>query len=153
VKKLILSFFVIGAFLFYSVHEKQESAEVTISTTNRPSDTPPPALSGTDSSQVPITTSLNRQYRDGVFTGKSADAFYGFIQVRVTVQNGKIADVEFLDYPSDRSTSRIINEQAGPLLKSEAIQIQSAQVDIVSGATDSSLAFRESLQSALDQAK
>lgn len=91
-------------------------------------------------------------YRDGTYTGSVADAYYGYIQVRAVIQQGKIADVAFLQYPNDRRTSIEINSQALPLLKVEAIQAQSAQVDIVSGATDSSIAFRESLASALAQA-
>jgi uncharacterized protein with FMN-binding domain len=39
-----------------------------------------------------------------------------------------------------------------PLLKQEAIQAQSATADIVSHATDSSMAFQQSLASALSQA-
>ncbi len=92
------------------------------------------------------------KFADGTYTGSPADAFYGTIQVQATVRNGLLADVQFLQYPNDRDTSRQINGQAMPYLKSEAIQAQSAQVDIVSGATDSSLAFQESLASALQQA-
>lgn len=39
------------------------------------------------------------------------------------------------------------------MLSQEAIQAQSANVDIISGATDSSQAFTVSLQSALNKAK
>lgn len=93
------------------------------------------------------------QYKDGTYTGSVADAYYGNIQVQVSIQNGKIADVAFLQYPNDRGTSREINGQAMGYLRSEAISAQSANVDIVSGATDSSLAFRQSLTYALSQAK
>lgn len=93
------------------------------------------------------------QYKDGSYTGSVADAFYGNIQVRVTISSGKISDVQFLQYPNDRRTSIEINTQAMPMLKSEAIAAQSANVNIISGATDSSQAFRESLASALSQAK
>ena len=93
------------------------------------------------------------QYTDGIYTGISADAYYGNIQVQVTISGGKITNVVFLDYPQDRGTSREINGQAMPYLRQEAISSQSANVDIVSGATNSSLAFRQSLASALAQAK
>ncbi len=93
------------------------------------------------------------QYVDGTYTGGSADAYYGSVQVQVTVSGGKIADVQFLQYPNDRGTSRAINSQAMPLLRSEAITAQNAQVNGVSGASDTSAAFRESLASALSQAK
>lgn len=91
-------------------------------------------------------------YRDGTYTGSVADAYYGNVQVQATIQNGFITDVQFLDYPQDRGTSIYINSQATPLLRQEAIQTQNAQVDTVSGATETSGAFRQSLGSALSQA-
>lgn len=92
-------------------------------------------------------------YADGSYTGTPADAYYGTVQVKVIVQGGKIADVQFLQYPSDRSTSRAINSQAMPLLTQEAIQAQSANVSGVSGATFTSQAFQQSLASAVVLAK
>lgn len=92
-------------------------------------------------------------YKDGTYTGSTADAFYGTIQVQVAISGGKITDVTFLQYPSDRSRSIAINTLAMPNLKQEAITAQSAQVDVVSGATASSQAFVQSLSSALSQAK
>lgn len=91
-------------------------------------------------------------YKDGTYTGASADAYYGNIQVQAVIKNGKIADIRFLDYPQDRNRSIEINSQAMPYLKSEAISAQSAQVDVISGATATSQAFRQSLASALSQA-
>lgn len=92
-------------------------------------------------------------YKDGQYTGDVADAYYGNIQVKATISGGKITDVVFLQYPSDRSTSVFINRQAMPYLKQEAIAAQSGNVDIVSGATLSSQAFIQSMNSALSQAK
>jgi uncharacterized protein with FMN-binding domain len=104
-----------------------------------PAPTPPPKPKGL--------------YADGQYTGSAANAYYGNIQVQVTISGGKITNVAFLQYPSDRSYSRYVNSQAMPYLKAEAIAAQSASVDIVSGATDSSMAFQQSLASALAQAK
>ncbi len=92
-------------------------------------------------------------YRDGVYNGISADAFYGRVEVVATISRGRIVGVEFLDHPKDASTSREISARAMPMLQTEAIIAQSANVDIVSGATETSLAFRESLASALLKAK
>ena len=102
---------------------------------------------------TPSTGSSSTTYKDGTYTGSSADAYYGNIQVQVSISGGKITDVQFLQSPGDNGTSRMINSQAMPLLKQEAIAAQSAQVDIVSGASDSSQAFQQSLASALQQAK
>ncbi|MCL4360593.1 FMN-binding protein [Patescibacteria group bacterium] len=110
-----------------------------------PAPTPPPAA-------TPAPSQPRGKYKDGTYTGSVADAYYGNIQVRAVIRNGSITDVQFLQYPNDNQTSLYINSQALPILRSEAIQAQSAQVDIVSGASDSSAAFRESLGSALSQA-
>jgi uncharacterized protein with FMN-binding domain len=93
------------------------------------------------------------QYRDGSYTGPEIDAFYGFVKIKAVVQNGRIADVQFLEYPNDRRTSVRINQVAVPYLQREAISAQSANVDLISGATLTSEAFAESLQTALISAK
>ena len=98
-------------------------------------------------------SSTTTAYKDGTYTGSAADAVYGNLQVQATISGGKITNVTFLQYPSDRGRSVEINQQADPQLTQEAINAQSAQVDIVSGATDSSQAFIQSLTSALTQAK
>jgi uncharacterized protein with FMN-binding domain len=60
--------------------------------------------------------------------------------------------VQFLQFPNHRNRSQEINSQAMPILTQEAIQAQQAQVDVVTGATDTSGAFIESLSAALSQA-
>jgi uncharacterized protein with FMN-binding domain len=144
-KKLVLSLSVIILFAFYSVFQKK----VIVGT----------AAVGkvaADSVSLPVTTAnpgIQGQYKDGVYTGGVADAFYGNIQVQATIQGSKITDVIFLQYPNDRNRSISINTQAMPYLRKEAITAQSANVDIVSGATATSQAFIQSLGSALTQAK
>ena len=96
---------------------------------------------------------MMRRYSDGSYTGTPLDAFYGTVQVKAVIQNGRIADVVFLQHPNMHENSVFINGQAMPILKQEAIQAQSAQVDGVSGATFTSAAFKESLASALVKAK
>ena len=81
------------------------------------------------------------------------DAVWGNVQVQVVIQNGKMIKVQFLEYPNDRNRSIEINTYADPILCNEAIQAQSANVDTVTGATDSSDAFIQSLTDALAQAQ
>jgi uncharacterized protein with FMN-binding domain len=107
-----------------------------------PTDIPPTAIPATQG-----------QYKDGQYTGPEVDAYYGLVQVQATVQNGQIASVDFLEYPTDRRTSQRINAVAVPYLKTEALQAQSANVNIISGATLTSEAFMESLNTALASAK
>jgi uncharacterized protein with FMN-binding domain len=89
------------------------------------------------------------QYRDGTYPGPTVDAYYGMLQVQAVVQGGKLVSVDVLQYPADRRTSRAINHQALPMLEEEVLQAQSARVDIVSGATLTSSAYRRSLGRAL----
>ncbi|MFF7681126.1 FMN-binding protein [Microbacterium sp. NPDC007973] len=95
----------------------------------------------------------SRGLRDGTYTGSSANTRYGPVQVQITVSGGSITDVQVPEYPSSNGRDQQINSRALPTLMQETIQAQSAQVDMVSGATYTSTGYRTSLQSALDQAR
>ena len=172
-KKLLLSGAVVLAFVVYALRGHFSHDEVNV--------VPPPSLSGGTTSSdnsggtsaphettnpgatnptptptpkptpTPIPTPTG--YKNGTFTGSVADAFYGPLQVQAVISGGKIVDVKFLQYPNDRPTSVEVNSQAMPYLKAEAIQAQTSQIDIVSGATQSSEAFRISMAAALALAK
>ena len=115
-----------------------------------PTKVPPTKVPPTN---VPAPTATPKgAYRDGQYTGPVTNAYYGNVQVRAIIQGGKLADVKWLDFPHDRRTSQLINQQATPWLRQEAIQAQSAQVNFISGATLTSQAFVQSLQAALSQA-
>ena len=159
---------VFGAYAIYSkLHSKSadtalntqsaDTASQQVDTTPTPSQqtsantetlNPGTGVSNTDSG-----SSVTGTFKNGTFTGKVTDAFYGNYQVAAVIKGGKLSDVKFLVYPNDRSQSIAINTDAIPTLKSEAISSQSANVNIVSGATQSSKAFQESLASALSQAR
>lgn len=85
--------------------------------------------------------------------GPVASNDYGDVQVRVTVKGNQIVDVQALQLPHDRSRSARISQAAGPILRTEALRAQSANIDLVSGATFTSESYAESLQGALDKAK
>jgi uncharacterized protein with FMN-binding domain len=84
--------------------------------------------------------------------GASASTQYGPVRIRVTIKAGRIVSVKAVDYPSSGSRDREISAFALPELEREAIAVQSAQIDTVSGATFTSDGYRRSLQSALDAA-
>ena len=77
---------------------------------------------------------------------------YGPVQVQITVANGKITAIEVLEVPMNDHRDQEINSQAVPVLNEEALAAGSAQIDMVSGATYTSNAYIQSLQSAIDQA-
>jgi uncharacterized protein with FMN-binding domain len=88
----------------------------------------------------------------GSFTGQDVPNRYGDVQVRVSVVNGRITDVKAVQMPSDRAQSAYISQVAGPLLRDEALQVQSAKIDVISGATYTSESYAQSIESALQQA-
>ncbi len=90
--------------------------------------------------------------KTGTFTGRREYAYYGYVRVRATVQNGALADVKVLEYPSDNGTSQYINGIALPYLIQEVVSANTWKVDLISGATFTSVAFLRSLQAALQQA-
>lgn len=159
-KKYVLSFFVVFTFTLYSLQQKFSDEErvavvapPALSLGNNGNVSPSPNANSGGNTNVSGKPLASSSLRDGVYTGDVTDAYYGNVQVQATISGGKITDVVFLDYPSDRRTSQIINGQAMPYLKQEAIAVQSASVDIVTGATQTSLAFQKSLASALAKAK
>ena len=89
---------------------------------------------------------------DGTFTGSATNTRYGPVQVQITVTGGKIVDVQAVEYPTDNSRDRQINERAIPQLVSETLDAQSADIHFVSGASYTSQGYLDSLQSAIDQA-
>jgi len=141
-KKYFISIITIFTFAFY-VFSQRMGWVGTIQTSDS---------SGVQPSGVIDNGLRNPLFKDGTYRGISADAYYGRVQVEVVVNRGFIADVKFLDHPHEQGTSLEINGRATPLLRTEAISAQSAQVDTISGATQTSRAFRESLASALAQA-
>src|SRR3989442_13533051 len=65
----------------------------------------------------------------------------------------KITALSVPTYPNHTDRSVYISSQALPILKSEALRAQSANINLVSGATNTSEAFAQSLQSAILKAK
>jgi uncharacterized protein with FMN-binding domain len=163
-RKYFVSAFVVFSFAAYAIHERSAGTDLSMalptptltqSRQNRldvPPSTQPLPDSGQTGQQNSGLSQSSGMYRDGVYTGQNVNAFFGIVQVKAVIQGGKITDVQFVNYPHDRRTSVFINSQAIPWLTQEAIQAQSAQVDIISGATLTSRAFIESLQSALNEA-
>src|SRR5262245_7255752 len=85
-------------------------------------------------------------------TGDEAQTRYGPVQVQLTVNDGRITDVETVEYPTDTPRDVEINQFAIPQLNQETLQAGNANIDMVSGATYTSNGYLTSLQSALDKA-
>ncbi len=83
--------------------------------------------------------------------GSTISTRYGDVAVQITIDSGKITDVQSLALPTGRHSGEI-SDVVAPILASEVLQAQSAKIDIVSGATYTTEAYAESVQSAIDQA-
>jgi uncharacterized protein with FMN-binding domain len=86
------------------------------------------------------------QYKDGTFTGQGTSR-RGDVWVSIQVQGGQITNVSITRSTLQYPLRDIAN------LPSEVVQRQSAQVDIVSRATYSSMAFRGAVTQALSSAR
>jgi uncharacterized protein with FMN-binding domain len=86
------------------------------------------------------------------YTGDAFETRWGDVRVEVTLDGTDIIDVVALQMPdTDRHTVQL-GAYVEPILRDEAIAADSADVSVISGATYTSEAYADSLQSALDQA-
>ena len=84
-------------------------------------------------------------------TGSAYQFRFGIVQVAVTVEGDQIVDIQALQLPDGDRRSASISQEVEPMLRESALAVDSADIDVVSGATYTSLAYAYSLQSALDQ--
>ncbi len=119
-----------------------------------PTNPPDPAATATEPTQQPTPqpTQTPPQTASRTVTSPVVSTQFGDVQLRVTLANGKIKDITPLELPYDRRRSAYISSVAAPLLREEALQAQSAQIDLISGATFTSEAYAQSLQAVLDHA-
>ncbi|TPF92617.1 hypothetical protein BW14_08155 [Bifidobacterium sp. UTBIF-68] len=106
---------------------------------------------GTDSADSADSKSTDSNtLKDGTYTSVASPNAYGEIQLQVTVAGGKITTITTVKAPT-HGRSQSVNAQALPMLTERAISAQSADIQFVSGATETSTAFVNSLQDAINQ--
>ena len=110
------------------------------------------ASASTGTSQGARAAASNR-----TVTGPATQTRYGPVQVELNVTGSgsstTITDVSVLQYPNSSGQDAQINGYALPILIQETIDQQSADIDMVSGATYTSMGYQSSLQAAIDQAQ
>lgn len=122
--------------------------------TTEPTATPAPTTEPTATSAptteptAPPAPTKSEQVIDGTVVNTR----FGPVQVEVTISDGTITDVQALQLPYDRQYSAEISDYVAPYLRQMALTAQSANIDIISGATYTSAAYAKSLQSALNAA-
>ena len=87
---------------------------------------------------------------EGTFTGDPVNTRYGVVQVKITVQNGKITDAQAIKAPSGSSDR--YTQLAVPQLREQTISAQSSKIQGVSGASFTSYGWYTSLVSAIAKA-
>jgi uncharacterized protein with FMN-binding domain len=125
-----------------------------------PSASPSASASAAASSSSPSTPSAappqaalaSSGLADGTYTGSAVNTRFGPVQVQITVSGGVVTDVQVPVYPDENGRDQQINSRALPVLVKETLAAQSAEIDMVSGATYTSTGYLKSLQSALDEA-
>lgn len=183
VKKIALSVSVVVLFVLYGVQERLAPEQDQTVSRARPPDVSPAsatrseassrAAAVTPASTASLVAAVTKEtdgeslspvtaptasadpggYVDGVYTGDVVDARWGDILVQVVVRGGTIADIYVPVYPDHRDRSGEISRYAIGKLATEVIAVHSADVDVISGATDTSAGFLDWLESALREAR
>lgn len=152
-KKVFVAALIVGAFVLYSLIHARSGLGAAPGVGDTGGGSSPTTTTTTGTTSGAPTGPTSAALKDGSYTGSVADAQWGYIQVKAVISGGKLTNVQFLQYPNEREYSVQVNSIADPQLTQEAIQAQSAQVDVVTGATDTSYAFMQSLGDALSQAQ
>lgn len=74
---------------------------------------------------------------------------FGDLQVAITLEQGTLTDVTALAFPEADPKSAAISERTIPLLRTETLATQSAEVATISGATFTTAAWKQSVGEAL----
>jgi uncharacterized protein with FMN-binding domain len=119
-----------------SVAVTQSQSSTAAETTPTPTPTP--------------TKAATKKMVSGTFTGDSVDVRYGYVQVKITVENGKITDAQAVQAPSGRNDRW--TQMSVPVLRERTLAAQSANISGVSGASFTSYGWYTSLVSALAKA-
>jgi uncharacterized protein with FMN-binding domain len=132
------------------------AAEVSTATpqadpsTGRPAPTTGTKGKTSTKSKAPVKTTTG--WKDGKYTGGKSTEAYGAITVSITISGGKVTEATG-KCACGSATSTDISDGAFPKLQQETLTAQSAKIATVSGATETSGAYKVSLQAALDAAK
>ena len=154
--------------LLFSYHTSTDSGAAASVVAQSDTDTGTPPSTGSGSNDTPSTGSGSGSSSSAsgtssgdsgtssaaakTYTGDAVSTRFGDVQVKITVVDGKVTDAEVTQVPWNDHKDQEINSYAVPILNSEAVKAQSADIDMVSGATFTSQGYIGSLQSAIDQA-
>lgn len=146
-KRVIAAFAITVAGLYFVVSFRSSSVKSSIAAAPTPTrssvQTQPETTTAPVASAPPAVRTID---------GTPVSMRFGTVQVAVTFSGGKITNISTLQMPFDHQRSAYISQTVAPWLKQEVLQAQNAQINSISGATYTSEAYAQSLQSAIDKA-
>ena len=113
---------------------------------------PLPPVTGTPAPGLAPPMPTGMHLEDGDYVSDKHEFEWGDLKVKISIHAGQIIGVQILQFPDHRSQSLYLSQMAGPILQSELIKTQQAQVDVVSSATDTSYAFQDVVANAITKA-
>ena len=121
-------------------------------------DTRPPVQRNPESAlrtPAPIRSPAPRKHPAGSITGRGPllTTPFSSIQVQATLHRGKLIDVQTLSLTGSDTHTQALNARAEPILREEALEAGSADIDVVTGATYTSESWRDSLAAAIEAAR
>lgn len=146
---VLISIIALGAAAYsaFMIFLKPETTTTTATKTSEVSN------QSSSSSTSDSTTTTSTSFKDGTYTVASTSTEWGDVQLQITVSSGKITNISALTYPNDKDKSVAINQEAIPAYTKEAMSNQSADIQAISGATETYKGFTGSLQDAINQAQ
>jgi uncharacterized protein with FMN-binding domain len=140
--------------LLFGYHTSTNSTATppTTASTSQPSSSSPSPSPPSPSPPSSPSSSSSPASNSETFKGSVAPTRWGPVQVQITTKDGKVTAVDVIEYPTQNPRDVEINDQALPVLVAETLEAQSAEIDMVSGATVTSEGYLQSLQAALDEA-
>ncbi|MET8092006.1 FMN-binding protein [Micromonospora sp. NPDC005220] len=113
-----------------------------------------PSGTRTTTKAAPRTTTKAPQSTTRRVTGNGFENEYGYVQVQIVVSGNRIVEAVALSLPSggesDIHSGDVRNRYDGS--GGEVVQKQNANLNTVSGATETSNSYKQSLRSAIEQA-
>jgi uncharacterized protein with FMN-binding domain len=85
------------------------------------------------------------------YAGQLVNYLYGDIEVAISIEGKRISNVSVVENNAVDQRSQSINAVAVPILEQEALSAQGVNFDVVTGATYTSDAFAQSLETALQK--
>ncbi|MDE3132028.1 MAG: FMN-binding protein [Acidobacteriota bacterium] len=117
------------------------------------SSTPAKKATGSGTSSTTAAAAAGNAASTRSAVGSDVGYPFGDLEVKVTMTGSRLTNVSLVRHDVTDPRSQQIDAYALPLLRSQALRVQSARIDGVSGASYTSAAYQQSLQSAIDKLK